>query len=253
MRASRPVAHDDAGEIDREEAAAMHRLRRGKDHQRGRGDERRVQALRERDPVERQHHQPSANDAEERAQKPFPRELDCDMRGRRVPARDVLDQHQREEDCERIVRAGFGFQRRADARPQPQALRMHQQEYGRRIGRGDDRADQKRLGPVEIERIARDRRGDHGGQEHAGGRQHHRRREHAADIGKARAQAAVEQDQRERHGADQIGGSVIVEHDMSGSVLAREHADHQEHEQQRRAEAQRKQARQDARQHEHGA
>ena len=38
-----------------------------------------------------------------------------------------------------------------NARPQPQAAGMDQEEHGRRVGRGHDRADQQRLGPAEAE------------------------------------------------------------------------------------------------------
>ncbi len=43
-------------------------------------------------------------------------------------------QHQGEKHRERIVGAGFRFQGGADTRPQPQPLRMHQQEHRRRVG-----------------------------------------------------------------------------------------------------------------------
>ena len=100
---------------------------------------------------------------------------------RAVADRNQFDQHQRQKHRKGIVGAGLGFQRRADAGPQPQALRMHQEKHRRRIGRRHHRADQKRLGPVEVEHIAGDGRGDHRGQKHADGRQRHRRRQHRAD------------------------------------------------------------------------
>ena len=65
-------------------------------------------------------------------------------------------------------------------------------------------------------------------------------------VAEARAQAAVEQDQRQRDRADGVGGRDVVEHDAAGAALARQHADDEEHQQQRRAEAQRDQARQNA-------
>ena len=89
--------------------------------------------------------------------------------------------------------------------------------------------------------------------EHADGRQRERRRQHAAEAGKARTQAAVEQDQRQRDRADQVGGADIVELEAAGPALAGQHADDQEHQQQRRAEAQRDQTRQDAGEHQQAA
>ncbi|MGX1168116.1 hypothetical protein AB7M16_004382 [Bradyrhizobium sp. USDA 372] len=175
------------------------------------------------------------------------------MAGRARADRDVFHQHQSEEDREGIVGAGFRLQRRADARAQTQALGVHQEEHGGRVGRGHHGAHQQRLRPVEVERVFGERRRDQRGQQHADGREHERRGEHGADAGKARAQAAVEQDQGERDGADQIGGADVVELELTGAGIAGEHADDQEDEQQRRAEAQRKQAREDAGHDEDGA
>ena len=78
-------------------------------------------------------------------------------------------------------------------------------------------------------------------------------REHVAECRKPRAQAAVEQDQAERHGADGIGQPHVVELDAADAGFAGQHADQEEDQQQRRAEAQRDQARHDAGQHQHGA
>ena len=89
--------------------------------------------------------------------------------------------------------------------------------------------------------------------EHADGREHHGGREHGADAGKARLQAAVEQDQGQRHRADQIGRADVVELELAGTRITRQHADREEDQQQRRAEAQREQARQDTGHDEDGA
>ena len=61
-----------------------------------------------------------------------------------------LDQHDGEEDRERIVGAGFDLERGADARPQPQAARHEQEEHRRGVGRGHHRADQQRLDPAQM-------------------------------------------------------------------------------------------------------
>ena len=72
-------------------------------------------------------------------------------------------------------------------------------------------------------------------------------------VAKPGAQAAVEQDQAERHRADRVGEPHVVELDAADAGFAGQHADQQEDQQQRRAEAQRDQARHDAGQHQHGA
>jgi hypothetical protein len=143
--------------------------------------------------------------------------------------------------------------RGADARTQPKSLGVHQKKHRGGVGRGHHGADQQRLGPVQVERKFRDRRRDQCGQQHADGRQHDRWRKHRTDVLEARPQAAVEQDQRQRDRTDQIGGPHVVELELAGSGIARQHADHEKHQKQRRAEAQRQQARQDASHHERGA
>ena len=65
--ARRPVADHEAGEIDGEKARAVHRGK-PEDHQRAGGHERRVQALRQAEPVEHQHDRAPAQDAEEGAE-----------------------------------------------------------------------------------------------------------------------------------------------------------------------------------------
>ena len=195
-----------------------------------------------------------ADDPDDGAEDGFAGERDDDVLPGVIAAdQQEFDQHDGEEDRERIVDAGFDFQHRADAGPQPQPLGVDQEEHRRRIGRGHDRADQEGLGPVHAEHVSGKRRGQRRGQQHAERRQHHRRRQHAAEGRKPRAQAAVEQDQRERDGADHIGRAHVVELDPARPALARQHAEEQEHQQQRRPEPHRDQARQDAREHQQRA
>jgi hypothetical protein len=75
----------------------------------------------------------------------------------------------------------------------------------------------------------------------------------AAKRGETRAQPAVEQDQRQRDRAHDIGHPHVVEFDAARSLLARQHADDQEDQQQRRPEPQGDQAGQDAGQHQERA
>jgi hypothetical protein len=130
---------------------------------------------------------------------------------------------------------------------------MHQEKHRRGIGRCHHGAHQQRFGPVQIEHIFRDRCGDQRRQQHADRGQRHRGRQHRANALKPRSQAAVEQDQRQRHRAHQIGGAHVVEPQLARAGIAGQHADEQEHQQQRRAEAQRQQARQNAGHHQNRA
>ena len=163
-----------------------------------------------------------------------------------LPCRMDLDQHDGEEDRERIVDPELDLERRADPRPQPQPLGVQQEEHRRGVGRGDDGADQQGLGPAEPEHEHRRRRRQRRRHQHADGRQQARRPDHVAEGLVAGAQPAVEQDQRQRHRSDGVGEPHVVEPDAERPGLARQHADQEEDQQQRRAEAQRHQARQDA-------
>ncbi len=69
------------------------------------------------------------------------------------------------------------------------------------------------------------------------------------NVAQPRAQAAVEQDQGERHRADQIGRTDVIELDPAGSGFAGQHADQEKDQQQGSAEAQGNKTRQDAGQH----
>ena len=130
---------------------------------------------------------------------------------------------------------------------------MQQEEHRGGVGRGNNRANQHRLDPAQAEHVLRDVRGERSGQHHADGRKRHRRTKHVAKGRKARAQAAVEQDQGERDRAHDIGRAHVVEANAAGPRFARQHADQQEYEQQRRAEAHGDQARQDAGEHQQRA
>ena len=246
MRARRQVADHHAGDIDRQKSRAVRDLREAEDHQRGGGDEGRVQPLRQRDLVERQHHQPAADHPDDETEHGFPEKLRHHMADRALAHRDQLDQHQGEKHREWIVGAGFHFQRGADARPQPQPLRVHQQKHRGGVSGGDHGADQQRLGPVQVERESGDRRGDQRGRQHAEGRQRHRRHQHRADALETRFQPAVEQDQRQRHRSDGVGRADVVEVQPPGPRIARQNTDEEEHQQQWRAEPQREQARQNS-------
>jgi hypothetical protein len=70
-----------------------------------------------------------------------------------------------------------------------------------------------------------------------------------SETGKLRigcAHAPVEQDHRQRRGADQVGELDITEQDASRSFLAQRHTDRQEHKKQWHTKARRHQAGEDA-------
>ena len=251
VRPGRPVADHHTGEVDGEKAGAVHRLGETEDRQRPGDDERCMHALRQGDPVERPHDQPAAGDTDDGAEHGFAAELHQDGSDARLAARDDLDQHDGEEDRERIVGAGFDFECGADARPQAKTSGMDQEKHRRRVGRADHRADQKRFDPAHAQRVFRNRRGDRRGEHDANGRKRHRWRQHRADMLETGPQAAVEQNQRQRHRASEISGAHIVELDAAGTLFPRQNTEQQEDQQQGCAESQRHQARQDAGHDEH--
>ena len=188
-----------------------------------------MQALRQRNAVERDHHQPAAGHPDDGTEHGLAEEFQYHVRRRGGAARNEFDKHQREENRKGIVGAGFRFQRRADTRPQPQAPRVHQQEYRCRVGRCHHGADQERLGPVQVKCVFGKGSCDQRGEEDPDGRQHHRGRQHRADALKPRSKSAVEQDQRQRHRSHQVGGADVVELELAWTGIAGQHADHQEH------------------------
>ena len=158
MRPGRPVADDDAGEIDREKPRRVRDLRHAEDHQCGGGDKWRVQPLRQRHPVQRHHHETATDHADNGAEYGLTDKLQRDLPDRAFADRNEFDQHERQKHRERIVGAGFDLQRRTDAGTQPQPLRVDQQKHRGGIGRRHHGAHQQRLGPVQIERVSGDRR-----------------------------------------------------------------------------------------------
>ena len=92
----------------------------------------------------------------------------------------------------------------------------------------------------------RDRRRDRRRDQDPDRRERAGRRQHAAEGGKPGAQTAVEQDQGQRDRADRVGELHVVEADAAGPGFSGQHADQNEDQQQRGAEAQRHQTRQDA-------
>ncbi len=132
-----------------------------------------------------------------------------------------FDQQDSEKDCERIVGAGLDFKRRAHARAQPQPARLIRKNTAAASVDATTAPTSSACIQLMPSDQLGDRRGQRGGDQHADGRQHHRRREHVAESGEARAQAAVEQDQRKRNRTDRIGGVDVVEFDPAGTALAR--------------------------------
>ena len=150
---------------------------------------------------------------------------------------DDADDEDGEEDRHRVVEARFDFQQRVDPLGQGEAGAAEQRGNRGSVGRCDRGADQHghREGHGGD---PHDRRGDDGGGDaDTDHRQGERRPDREAQHRGMRLEAALEQDHRERHAADQVGGGEVVVLDAARSILAGQHAEYQEHQQHRCAEA----------------
>ena len=123
---------------------------------------------------------------------------------------------------------------------------MQEEEDRRGVGRGDHGPDQKAFDPTQAEQPVRRDPGQRGGDRHADRGQSERRPDGAAEVAGIGAQAAIEQDDRQRHAADHVGGEVVVEIDAARAILAEEHAEREERQQQRRPDPRRDQTDEDA-------
>ena len=142
-----------------------------------------------------------------------------------------FDQGDGEEHRHRIVHAGFHLQRGADALAQFHAALMQQQEHRRGVGRGDDGAGQQSRDPGQIEQPDRGQTGDGGGDQNTDCRHDAGRRPGDAYRPQRRAQPAIEQDDRQRQAAQQVGRLKIIELDAK-SIFPCRHAERQEDQQQ---------------------
>lgn len=241
------VAGDDAGEVDRQEPAATHDLRAAVNDQRRGDGEHRVEPRCELEAVHRPRQGVTAGNPDKGAEAKLEEELLGDHPGHRVvPSDHQLNQSDGEKHRHGVVGAGFDFERGVEAPCQIHATLVQQQKDGRGVGRSDDGADQETFEEPDAKRPHGDRAGDRRGDDDSKRGKRRRRRPRHAHGGERRAQAAVEQNHRERHAADEKGGVEIVEGDAKNAVFAGEHAEAQEHEQQRRADPRRNHAGDDA-------
>jgi len=146
------------------------------------------------------------------------------------------DEREGQEDRHRIVDAGFDFERRGDTCLQAKAAQMEKEKDRGSIGRTDDRAEQESFRPAESEEVLGGQAGDRCRQDDADGGESKARPKGTVQRVAVGTQAAIEEDERQREGADQIGNGEIVENDAAGTVLTRQHAESKEDKQQRRAD-----------------
>ena len=228
----RPVRQSGVGEHHRgqvggDETAGVHGARRGERHDAQPERPDRVQPGRgQRDPAQRQRPEESAAQPDRRAGQQLVHQVgDGALRLEHERHR---AEHQHEDDRGRVVEAGLGLQQAGH----PPGQRQHAQhrEHRRRVGRRHDGAEQQRELPVHAEQQVRAGGGDHHADHHAEGGERARGREHLADVGEARRQTALDQDDGQRGGAEVPGEFDVVEL-QAEAVLADGDADEQEEQQ----------------------
>jgi len=159
-----------------------------------------------------------------------------------------LDAKQGQEHGHRVVHAGFQLQRAGHAGIDRRSAAMQQHEDGGGIGRGDHRAQQHALQRREAHGQVCDPGDGEGREQHADGRQAEGRPEHQPHHVARRPEPALEQNDGQGDRADREGRAVVVEVDLEDAVLAGQHAEEQEDQQQRRAEPRGNHARENAEQ-----
>ena len=234
--ANRPVAEQETTQVDREDAAAVQRSGRGKNHDPAAQRQQRVKPGRQHNAINHLQQQIAAAETDSDTQA----ELLHDMH-RKHPAQaglmllNHLDKGDGQEHRHRVVAAGFNFQRRADAFIQ--SFTAEQREHRRGISRADDSADQQPFNQVEMKQPGRHQSGQGRGDQHPdrGERQRGPQR-HAKGAGLS-AHPAVKQDNRQRQVAHHVGERVIVKRNAADTVNPRQHPNGEEDNQDRDAEA----------------
>jgi hypothetical protein len=235
------VADDHTGKINRKEAAAAQLVGGGEHRQAARDDQQGVKPLGQAHaPQQLGKQAPSAN-AECGADHELRYQLQKDtLRRGHAGAGDDAYQHGNQQDGHRIIGPGFDFQRCADPLVEAHAAVAQEIEDGGGIGRTDDGPHQQSVAPVHAEQPGTECTQQRGGGDHAPGGECRRRPKRDAKGRDARAQAAIEQDDRQRQIADKKRGTEIVEADSPRTVFAGQHADDEKYQQEGKSEARRK-------------
>jgi hypothetical protein len=139
---------------------------------------------------------------------------------------DPLCEADDEQHRDRVVEPRLALERVDD--PARQRGAAQDAEHRGAVRRGQDRAEQQpeqwRQAEERHRRDAREHRGD----DRAHDRQRERRPQHRSQVGEVRAEAAFEEDQRERERPDPARGLIVVEPDPAGPVGANGDPDRQE-------------------------
>ena len=158
---------------------------------------------------------------------------------------DPFDEADHEQQRHRVVHPRLPLERAGQALFQGRAAQHG--EDRRRVGGGDRRADQHPFQGAEVEDPLRGQAGNDGGHRGADRRQRGRRAEHRPDLRPAGGQAALEEDQHEGDRTQRAGQLGVVELDPADALRAGQHAQPEEEQQPRDANAVGEQRADDAR------
>ena len=232
------VPGDQPGDEHREEAAPLEHAGGGEYPEGQRQHHDRVERALEVGAVHDLGDDDAADDADQPADGGLECEVDEEVDHGPFARRDSeLHQRDGEEDGDRVVRSRLHFERRADAVADVDAADPEQEEHRGRVGRRHHRAEDQPVHPRQAEdQVGRDR-DQPCRQDDAERREHARRPRRDPKRRGPRREARIEEDDRERHAADEERRPAIVELDAERAILAGEQPDGQEDEEERRAEA----------------
>ena len=250
--ARRRAADREADEVHGQEAAAPHDVggaerdaggcerrdrREGAD---GAGEAREDPRRREREDDSDHEAEPElADDEQDEVGEPFG-----------VGALDPCDQPERERDRHRVVPAGLGLERTRE--PAPDLGEAQRREDRRRVGGRDDRTEQERLEPRQVEQRVRRGAGEERGEDDPDRAEQPGGHDDAAEPSPRRLEASLEEDEGEADDADFASELGVVELDTSRSVGAEQHPEREERDEYRHAGSRRCQRDEHARA-QHGA
>ena len=155
-----------------------------------------------------------------------------------------LDEAEHEQHGDRVVEPRFALQGGGQAALERRAAQ--QREDRRAVGGRQDRAQQHPVERREVEEPCRRQPGDDRGDDRAHDGQRQRRGQDRADLEQARGEPALEEDQGERDDPDPARQLVVVELDEAQAVGADGHAQEDEQQQARHAQAPRDEGREHA-------
>ena len=199
--------------------------------------DRRERTDRRRQPRERPHGHRAEHDADREPDAQLAEDEQHQVAEAVVRVLDPGDQPDRERDGHRVVAAGLGLER---AREPPANMREPQsREHGCRVRRGDDRAEQDRLQPRQIEEPLRREAGEERRDHDADGREQRRGHGALAEPPPRRRETAREQNRDESGNADLPRQLGVVEFDPARPVRAEQHPQPEEGDQGRHTGARR--------------